>query len=303
MKRKSARPLLLIITLVFLLAGNLYSQNIAVRAGFVNDSTRVGDDLIFYLAASYPRTSQVLFPDSTFSFAPFELRTKEYFPTHTRDTVSVDSAIYILRTFEIEKQQTLRLPVFVVNPMDCTRVFSARDTVALRATVGSLPDSLTSDLPLKATTAYQPVELELNVPMIVTIAAATVLTAGIAWMLFGPSLRKHYRIKRLKQMHTSFSANFDRHLRTIQTQFSSESTEAAVVEWKKYMEALSRRPFTKLTTRETTAMEQNEQLGRSLRNVDRAIYGGDTNVLDSLSSLKVYADERFNDFLNQVKNG
>jgi hypothetical protein len=282
----------------------IYAQHVDVRAGFIGDSVRVGQEISFYLTARYAKKDQVVFPDSTFSFSPFELKKKDYFPTRSRDTTSYDSAVYILRTFEVEQKQTLRLPVFVVNALDCTRVFSKRDTIALSLIVKRLPDSLTANLPLKASTAYQHVPQEINTPLIMIIVCFLAVLAAIGWVVFGPAISRHYRIKKLRRIHNEFSLTFDQYLKSIQSGFSPATTEAAVVQWKEYMEQISRRPYTKLTTRETTQMEKDEMLGKNLRVVDRAIYGAmDTNVVDSLQSLKSYADQRFNHVITEVKNG
>lgn len=296
----------LCLTLFFLTAFpaiSCFSQHVTVRAGFTADTTRVGDDLVFYVTARYPGTSQVVFPDTTFSFAPFELKRKDYFPTTTKDTLSIDSAVYILRTFEIERLQTLRLPVFVVNALDCTRVFSNRDTIALRPSVADLPDSLTADLPLKATTAYRKVPRQINTPLIAIVISFISIVAAIGWVVFGPAINRHYRVKRLKQMHQAFTTSYEGYLRSIETNFSPRTTETAVVEWKKYMEHLSRKPYTKLTTLETMQMEKDEMLGKNLKMVDSAVYGPNTHVIESLQSLKTFADIRFNDVITEVKNG
>jgi hypothetical protein len=279
------------------------SQEVKVRAGFVSDSTRVGDETLFYLTATYPSNQQVVFPDSTFIFSPFEIRRKDYFPTTTKDTLSYDSAIYALRTFEIEKAQTLKLPIFLINALDCTRVFSNRDTIALRRIVKHLPDSLTADLPLKATTAYQHVPQQINAPLIIIITSFLALLSSIGWVVFGPSVNRYYKIRRLQKMHDVFSSNYQTHLQAVQAGFSAARTEAAVVEWRKYMEELSRRPFTKLTSSEMTLMEKDDDLGTNLRVVDSAIYGSNTNVVDSLITLKGYADQRFQNIIAEVKNG
>jgi hypothetical protein len=295
--------MVVIIGAAFLCSLDAMSQDVKVRGGFVSDSTHVGDETLFYLTATYPRYRQVVFPDSTFVFSPFEIKKKDYFPTTTTDTLSYDSAVYALRTFEIEHSQTLKLPVFVVNALDCTRVFSNRDTIALSRIVKDLPDSLTADLPLKATTAYQSVPQQVNAPLIIIITSFLALFSAIGWVVFGPSVNRYYRIRRLQKMHEAFSSNYQTHLRSVQTGFSAARAEAAVVEWKKYMEELSRKPFTKLTSSELTEIENDEQLGKNLRLVDSAIYGSNTNVVDSLVTLKDYADQRFQNIITEVKNG
>jgi hypothetical protein len=50
-------------------------------------------------------------------------------------------------------------------------------------------------------------------------------------------------------------------------------------------------------------MENNEGLGRNLHSIDGAIYGHNTRVLESLESLKQFADQRFAKKLEEVKHG
>jgi hypothetical protein len=288
-----------------LLAAPLFvrAQDVKVRAGFVSDSTKVGEVVSFYLATTYPLKNQIVFPDSTYAFTPFELTRKEYFSTKTRDSLSYDSAVYFLRTFEIDKYQSLRLPVFVINPLDCTRVYSNRDTIALSFLVTKLPEELTADLPLKATTAYQHVPKQVNWPMIGVISSFAFILAAIGWVILGPSIKRNYRIKKLQRQHQQFVNAYSEFLGRLQIDFSPAVTESAIVTWKKYMEEISRKPFTKLTTKETLLLEQNEKLANDLRTVDTAIYGYNRDVVPSLHALKKYADEKFNHILEEVKNG
>jgi hypothetical protein len=69
------------------------------------------------------------------------------------------------------------------------------------------------------------------------------------------------------------------------------------------MENLEARPYTKLTTRETMQLENNDVLGRNLHAIDGAIYGHNTAVVESLENLKQFADQRFSKKLEEVKHG
>src|SRR6478735_9136687 len=71
------------------------AQEVKVEAGFAGDSVKIGKPIEFYLSAHYPENLNLLFPDSTFSFAPFELQKKIYFPTQSKNGVSKDSVVYI----------------------------------------------------------------------------------------------------------------------------------------------------------------------------------------------------------------
>src|SRR5687767_4457976 len=107
------------------------AQDMQVSGGFLSDSLKIGEQTAFYLSARYPSNMTILFPDSTHSFSPFEYQYKEYFLTETKDGVSRDSAVYFLTTFEVDRVQSLQLPVYVVQPSDCTVVQSRADSVLI----------------------------------------------------------------------------------------------------------------------------------------------------------------------------
>jgi hypothetical protein len=301
---KAMKKILLTCFLIHVLAMTLSAQSkVKVTGGFIDDSTRVGDEILFYVTATYNKNLDIVFPDTSFIYTPFEYVSKSYFPTITKDTLSYDSAVFALRTFEIERKQTLRLPVYVVHPSDCTAVYSGSDSVFLRTVVKELPDSITSDLPLKATTAYHDVNKQLNYPYFIVGLSFLALLAALVWVVFGPAISRHYKKKSLLRLHQEFINAYTKHLDDIQHGFDPAKTESAVTLWKKYMERISSRPFTKLTTTETLRMEKDQSLAASLRNLDSAVYGSNNNVTESLQQLQAYAQQKFDNLMTKVNNG
>lgn len=284
--------------------GQANAQDVVVRSGFFKDSLRVGDQTGYYLAAEYPTALNILFPDSTFSFSPFEFENKEYFPTETAQGKSYDSVIYYLSTFEVDPVQALSLPVFQLNAMDCTVYLSQRDTILLAELVKDLPDTVNlKNLPLKVNVAYEEVPYTFNYLVAGMIAGVLLVLGIVTWIVFGKKIRRHYRLKRMQKSHQKFLEVFNQQVDSIKSAFSSVTTESALSQWKKYMEQLEARPYTKLTTKETLLMENNELLGRNLHAVDSAIYGHDTSVIESLESLRNFADRRFVQKLEEIKHG
>ena len=294
----------MVVIFVLCCLGEAHAQDVIVRGGFFKDSLRVGDQTGFYLIAKYPTNLNILFPDSAFSFAPFEYENKKYFPTKTNKGMSYDSVIYYLSTFEVEPIQSLSLPVYQLNPMDCTIYVSERDTIVLSELVKDLPDTVTiKNLPLKVNVAYENVPYAFNYLVAGIIVGVLLVVGGVVWIVFGKKIRRHYRLKKMQKAHQRFLEVFNQQVESIRTAFSSVTTESALSQWKKYMEQLEARPYTKLTTKETLQLENNELLGRNLHTVDAAIYGHDTSVIESLESLRHFADRRFVQKLEEVKNG
>jgi hypothetical protein len=288
-----------------LLATRSTAQSVTVRSGFVPDSVTIGDKAAYYLTATYPRKLTVLFPDTTYSFQPFEFQSKKYFPTKTRDSISYDSTIYFLSTFEVDSVQYLQLPVFILHQQDCTVLSSTRDSVILKQLVTfPLPDTLKAEnLPLKTNTDYEEVSWLLNYPLLLIMVGILVLALILVWIFFGKKIRKHFAVKRLQKEHTRFLESYNQKAEAIRNLFSAKSTEDLLSLWKKYMEGIDARPYTKLTSKETALLLQNEGLGNQLRQLDAAIYGHNTNVLESVENLRQHATQRFQQKLEEVTHG
>jgi len=278
-------------------------KKVDVYGGFVADSVKIGERTAFYLSAHYPTELTILLPDSAFSFSPFEYETREYFPTQSAGGRSVDSVVYYLSTFEVDAQQILSLPAFVVNERDCTEVLSNADTIQLVQLVTQLPDSVTADkLPLRENTAFADVPGTFNYPLFLIIGGGILLVLVVLVLIFGKRIRRHFKIRRLLRHHEAFQRSYTQAMEPLRSALSVPGTESALVLWKRYMEQLEARPYTKLTTREMLVMEKDENLGRHLKAIDGVVYGHGTAVVDSLENLKSFAERRFQQKLEEVKH-
>jgi hypothetical protein len=281
------------------------AQQISIRSGFLHDSVRLGDKIDYFLTARYPSTLTALFPDTTFSFVPFEFQKRNYFPTQTSQGESYDSAVYSLMTFDIADIQYLALPVYIIQASDCTQYLSQRDSVFLKSMIqGPVPDSIEAkDLPLLTNTVYQRVAYLFNYPILLIVFVTIIVVALIVWLAFGKRIRKYFKIQKLKKRNAEFQASFAILLKQVSEQFTPDKTEKALFLWKSYLETLERKPYTKLTTRETIILERDEKLGKSLHLLDQAIYGSNTSVLKPLDHLQQIAHYRFTKIIEEVTHG
>lgn len=295
---------ILLISLACLATAGLHAQEVHVNAGFLTDSVKIGERTAFFVSARYPREATVLFPDSTSTFYPFEYLTRTWFPTVTENDISRDSVVYYLTTFEVERTQYLYLPVYHVQPRDCTEFFSPVDSVLITQMVAQVPDSVgVKDLPLLADTVYEPVPREFNYLFLIIGILALVVVAVVIWIIFGARITRYFRTRALMRNHAAFVARYEQLVSQLQGSYSATQTEKALAMWKQYMEQLEARPYSKLTTRETLSLIRNESLGQHLRMVDRAIYGHDTAVVEPLENLKSFAAQRFTKKLQELKHG
>ncbi len=293
-----------LICLLLLINHISFSQEVLVKGRFESDTVKLGKPIDYYLTVTYPKNTSVLFPDSTFSFAPFEFQKKSFFITKTKNDVSYDSVIYTLTTFEIDSIQMLALPVFQLQQKDCVIFYSGVDTVFFKKMVGAVPDSLAiSQLPLKTNTAYNPVNWLLNYPLGLIISGVLLVVLVVIWILFGKRIKRYFAVKRLTKSHSAFIGKFEQSVEGLKNSFTPELAESAVAIWKKYMEELSSRPYTKFTSREIREAEKGE-LGPALYSVDRMIYGRMVpETFDSFQELKAFTQNKFNQKLEEVKHG
>jgi hypothetical protein len=283
---------------------SLSHAQVKINGGFLSDSLKIGEQTAYYLSAHYPAGATMLFPDSTHRFTPFEFQKKKYFPTDTENGVSHDSTVYYLTTFEVDELQGLNLPVYMVNEQDCTVYQSNVDSIRLIQLVAAVPDSIPIDkLPLKINIAYHPVDYGLNYFVLSLVGGGLLIVALIVWIVFGKRIARYFRTRRMEKHHRAFVASYERIVGEVRNTFTPSKTESALSLWKKYLESLEAKPYTKLTSRETVRALNDQVVAGDLKAIDRAIYGNESHVSESLQRLRAVADERFARKLKEVKHG
>jgi hypothetical protein len=110
-------------------------------------------------------------------------------------------------------------------------------------------------------------------------------------------------VKRLTKRYQQFTSDFVKHLSRLNSQFSATEAEMALSIWKRYLEELEAKPYTKITTREALSLFHDDRLITSLRQIDAAIYGHNTQVTEPFKNLEQYAAEKFTGKLQTLKNG
>lgn len=293
--------LIILVLLVVPLLG--YSQDIQVRSRFLADSLKIGEKVPFSVTAKYPRRLNILYPDSTYSFNPFEFESKQYFPTVTKDTLSYDSVVYYITSYEIDSIQMFRMPVYVLHGSDCTTIFGAADSIFLKQYVDHVPDSVSAQqLPLKTNTDYLNVSWLLNYPVIGFTVLGLTIISGVVWLVFGKRIRRYYKLKRLNKDHVAFLQTFGDALQHVQSEFSQLNAERALVVWKRYMERLEERPYTKYSTKEIVHMLDETELSKALRSIDRMVYGGVVSNTEVFNELREVSRSHYSEKIRKVNN-
>jgi hypothetical protein len=262
-----------------------------VNGAFLTDSMKIGEPVRYALGFSHPPEMEILMPDSTYNFYPYEFIRKEYSPTSTTDGVSRDSAIYFLRSFEMDSWQKLSLPVFILANGDSTAKYPKADTIYLKETVKFVPDSLT----LIENAPFSHIEKRFNYPYAITLAVAGIIVIIISFLTLGKSLRRRYQLFIVRRIHKKFLKNYKHQEDEFAGSKSTVALEQVLSLWKTYISRLENKPVNTFTTTELIALYNNEELKNGLQTIDKAIYGGliSAETESALKSLRKFSEKRF----------
>ena len=262
---------------------------------FLTDSIDIGRPFQYALTSRHPPTPDLFFPDTASRFLPYIVRNVAVFTTRTTgtglDAVSVDSAVYTLLSFETDPVQLLRVPIRLINAIDCTDLFTPADTVFLRSklradTVGSAaysPGRLVTE------TTLVPLQQQFNYPVLGLFVATVALVSGLLYGIFGRAVRRQWRLYRINRRHQQFLGEFNRLISRIDADSAADTANQAVITWKTYLEVIERQSYSSLTTSEIAERMADERVTVALREADRMIYGGAFSA-QSAGSLRVLSD-------------
>jgi hypothetical protein len=294
----------LVVLLLALCHIRTQGQEIKVAGKFLTDSIKIGEPVAYSFTAHYPQHLTLLFPDSTYSFFPFEFEKKIFFHTKTTNGISYDSTIYYFTSFELDEIQTLSLPAYIVSVRDCTVVAAEADSVFLVAMAATPSDTLSAqNLPLKTDILYEDVRYQFNYVIVLIIITSLIILSIIIWIVFGKKIIRYFKVKKIIKKHQEFITHFTENIKQLADSHSSKKAEQTLFLWKRYMEYIERKPYTKLTTKETTAIISDETLRQSLKDIDSAIYGHGYNVINGLEYLKQFSENQFQKRLAAIKHG
>ncbi|MBC8082046.1 MAG: hypothetical protein H7Z21_02440, partial [Hymenobacter sp.] len=267
------------------------------RSRFLRPTVRVGEIIDYELSYSHAPGLNVIFPDSTADFAPFEFVGKTYRPTRTRRGRSLDETVYHLRTFALDPVQRLVLPVTILRGLDTLTVPATAATVRLARVVA--PVGAGAVPMLRQNTTLLPVEPAFNYPYWLAGLGLTVLALGGAALGFGRRGRRRYQLYKLRKNHVYFLAQYARHVERFALSRSLTNMERAITLWKNYLTTLENNVINSLTTREIVAHYQHDaDVNLALRLADRVIYGNQFSEEEIETSLafdllRDFAQRRF----------
>jgi len=290
------------LSLIFSLAfiTSIFGQQILPKGSFLQDSMAIGEPVQYSLSVKYPADLQILMPDSLFSYAPFEYTGKEYFPTKTDSIQSFDSVVYTLTSFEIDKIQRLKLPVFVIQGKDSTAIYADSDSVILEEQIKAVSDSMQ----MKTDAIITKLDKDFNYPYLIAFLIAFGVVILLVVLFFGKKISRKWQVWRLNKRHKKFKVSFESKITSV-AELPAEKIEKMLYSWKKHAEYISKSPYAKLTSKEINQMQQDEELYEKLKSIDKTIYSskGRENATEAFQFLLNYADVILEERIKAIEDG
>ncbi|MBM3177007.1 MAG: hypothetical protein FJZ78_03275 [Bacteroidetes bacterium] len=286
----------LLLLINFLVYGqDVKKPEIRVYGKFLSDTLRLGEPVAYGLGVYYPSDKHFYLPDSTFSFGKFEFRSRDFEPTRSLNGISHDSVVYWLSSFEIDSLQFLSVPALMIEHGDTLFYASNQDSIWFKEYVHQVPDSVTANnLPLKINTVYERVAQLTNYPLLWLVLAIILMALLVSWFLFGNRIKTFFELIRLKRQFKTFIDAYSNIVEEIRNDFSQKKAEEALMLWKKYLEGLYGIPYTRLTSKEISALPENQIVSAPLHVVDRFVYGGkNPGGVDAFFDLKGFSETSY----------
>jgi len=279
----------------FLISSNLFSQNIEYKIYFLNDSIRIGDSISLISALKYHKNIEIVQPDSSYNFTSFEFIDKKIFPSFSDGNIIYDSTIYYLRTFEIDSIQRLNLNATIINNKDSLVISSNTDSIALIYQVNDVNFSKT-----KENTLFNSIRSIFNSEKVLIIIGFIILIIIIIYLLFRKKIEKYLKIRKLRIQIKRFNNDFDYILKDYLKNQDKNYLERLLLLWKRFMEKLSKRPYSTSTTTEISSFLENKKLLNLLKDIDRNLYSNNKDGI-KLSSINLLKKEANNLLDNNIK--
>jgi len=270
------------------------------RGFFVQDTAYIGKPIEYVLYYHHNREEQLLFPDTNYNFQPFELISRNYYPTRTKDENSLDSVVYHLHTFSLDTIQYLALPVQLLTNGDTLPFYPERDSVILHRQLKDV-----EDIVLKANQQLEVVDPQFNYYSLSAWCLGIILLGLILYLTLGKTFVRRYRLIQIRSAHMNFIRAYEQILRQFAQEPNANTIELALSMWKEYLGKLEEKPINTFTTTEIITLFNREDLMMNLQVIDRGIYGGvvTEDVSSALSFLKSFSNRKFLERKKEVNLG
>lgn len=300
MRKKCDRVKAISVLCFLLLFAPAFSQELEIKGGFFEDSIGIGEEVHFWMTASYPADFEMILPDSTYDFGNYEYSSKYFTESQQQENIVFDSAVYGLISFEIDPIQYLSLTAFTLSDADSISINTPEDSIYYR----ELVDFVTDTTKLITNTQYSSVNRQFNFPLLWIILGSLGVILVIVLLVFGKKIRTAIKIRKMKKDYEKFSESITVYIRELKNKPKPQVAEDALKLWKGYLEKLEEKPYTKLTTKEILSFRSNQELRDTLKSIDRTVYGRveQTEIFKSFQQVEDFTQHRYAMILDELKS-
>tara|TARA_B100001142_G_scaffold51348_2_gene48811 strand:+ start:5216 stop:6094 length:879 start_codon:yes stop_codon:yes gene_type:complete len=287
-----------LILICILFSNNIFSQEIDYNIFFKEESVKIGDSITLISTLKYPKNIEIIQPDSSYKFIPFEFLDKIVFESSSSNNIIFDSTIYILQTFELDSIQSIYLKSYIINTSDSLEILSNTDKIRTISLVNE------KNSKTKTNTLLEKINSIFNSKKFLIITGVIFSLLVLIYLLFRKKINKYFKIKRIKSETDFFKNEFDTILSSYLNTNDIMFLENLLLKWKRFMEKLSKKPYSSSTSSEISLFNKNIKIIKTLKEIDRCIYSENEFITDK-NKLIILRDESINlseNYINQLKN-
>ena len=206
--------------------------------------------------------------------------------------------MYILRSFEIDSIQSIRLNSFILNGKDCLEISSNYDTVYFKSLVNN------TDQKVKKNMSFNEILSIINTYKLSLYSIIFICLILAVYLLFRKKIIAYFRKRKVIKSHALFNKEFEKIKKQFKTNADKNNLEKIILIWKRYIEKLTSIPYSSMTTKEIIDFFDNENLIKSLKYIDEMIYSDKLIEMDKFSFkyLLDYADSKTKELIKKIEN-
>lgn len=265
----------------------------------MQDSAKLGERVGYVLKATYPESSQLIFPDSSFDFSPLVLLEKQTFISHTKEGITQDSAVYYLSNFSLDPSVFVTLPVYEFSRYDSITHFPLEAELMLGLTLDSIPEKLL----FQENNIYQPLKKELNWIITGILIGGILVLLSVFYLLFSKRLKVFFGQLSEKRRWNKFEKKWKTQTSELNQSPSIKLADEVIGLWKGYIESITYLPVKEWTSSEIGIQLADQEIFKSLRAIDMIIYAGvSAQTEEAANYLHKVAREKFERKISRNKH-
>ena len=286
------------IFLFFLNISEVFSQEIEYKVYFIKDSVKIGDSIPLISILKYPKSIELIQPDSSYNYLTFEYIDKKTFPSIQIDNIILDSTVYYLRTFEIDSTQNIKLEATIINKNDSLNIISNTDSITLISQVTDISSSLINN------TLFSVLKSIFNSEKVIYLIIIILSIIILLFILFRKKIIKYFKIRKIKIQLNKFNIEFELLSKNYSKNNKIRELEKLLLLWKRFMEKFTNKPFSSSTTNEISYFINDKNILGILSTSDKCIYSDNNSSieLENLNALKLKAKNVADKYIVNIRN-